>query len=285
MTLVRTREEALALVDGALAKFDAQVGGILVQAAAVAGSAVQQAGSVVRRCQTGVTVAEAALAAAGQEDQRRLQAELVRARAKLQQARQASQRAADVAEAVRTLQRTYAQQHSPVVAAGRGHLAGRAGAVQQYLSGRGSGPGGGGGGGGRSAGAGSANLGTALAGLGMTSVSVAAADLDDTPILDGFTRGGLTRGDYRWAVQTWNDTVGPGVARGMTRDDFAARDSTAAGARPLRRTADVYDMFLGSDCIRADRRPDGSLNIVNGRHRLQIARELGIKDLPARISG
>ncbi len=278
MTPVRTREEALALVASALAKFDEQVGGLLTQATAVAAGAVQQAAGVVRRCETKVRALEAALAAAEEAKRRRMQAELIQAREQLNQARLAHRRVADVSEGARTLQRSYAQQCSPIVAAGRGHLAGRVGAVREYLSG-----GGASGGGGGSAGAGSGGLGAVLAGLGMTSVSVTAADLDDTPIKDGFTRGGLSRGDYRWAVQTWNDTVGPGVARGMTRDDFAARDNREPPAPPLRRTADVYDIFLGSEAIRADRRPDGSLNVINGFHRLQIARELGIKDLPGRV--
>ncbi|WP_456598811.1 hypothetical protein [Blastococcus sp. SYSU DS0616] len=117
---------------------------------------------------------------------------------------------------------------------------------------------------------------------------MSAADLEENPILDdhgtqgGFGKGGLSRADYRWAVQTWNDTVGPGVASGKTRDYYAERDMLS-NARPLRRTADVFDMFLGSDRIRAERRGDGSLNIINGRHRLLIARELGIKHLPGEV--
>lgn len=85
-------------------------------------------------------------------------------------------------------------------------------------------------------------------------------------------------------MQTWNDVVGPGVEGGKTRDDFVRRDAQS-NAAPLRRTADVYDMFLGSDRIRVDRQPDGSLNVINGRHRFQIARELGIKTLPGQVSG
>ena len=125
--------------------------------------------------------------------------------------------------------------------------------------------------------------------MGLADVDVSSADLDENPILDDdrskgtFGKGGLSRADYRWAVQTWNDTVGPGVAGGKTREDFAERDARS-NAQPLRRTADVYDMFLGTDRIRADRRPDGSLNILSGRHRLLIARELGIKNLPGQVS-
>ena len=112
--------------------------------------------------------------------------------------------------------------------------------------------------------------------------------MDENPILDDdkakrtFGKGGLSRADYRWAVQTWNDVVGPGVANGQQREAFVERDAQS-NAVPLRRTADVYDMFVGSDRIRADRRADGSINIINGRHRFQIARELGIKTLPGQV--
>jgi hypothetical protein len=282
VTLVRTREEALALVDSALAQFDEQMVGVLAQATVVANGAVQQAEGVVRNCQTKVGALEVVVAAAKEEERRRLQAELIRAREQLKQASRTSKRVADVFEGVRALQRSYAQQYSPIVAAGRGNLAGRVVAVQEYLSGGSGGSGGGSSGSGRAVPGG---LGTVLAGLGMTSLSVSAAeaDLDDNPIRDGFERHGLSRADYRWAVQTWNDTVGPGLARGMTRDDFAARDNGEPPAASCRRTADVFDMFLGPHAITVDRMPDGSLNIGDGYHRLQIARELGIKDLPGRV--
>jgi hypothetical protein len=131
--------------------------------------------------------------------------------------------------------------------------------------------------------------GISLSEMGITELDVSSADLDENPILDDhhsrrtFGKGGLSRADYRWAVQTWHDTVGPGVASGKTREDFAERDART-NAPPLRRTADVYDIFLGTNRILADRQPDGSLNIVNGRHRLLIARELGIKNLPGQVS-
>lgn len=116
----------------------------------------------------------------------------------------------------------------------------------------------------------------------MASVDVMSADLTENPIQGEFGRGGATRADYRWAVQTWHDTIAPGLARGMSRSDFEA-DDALRGAQPLRRTADVYDMFLGDDHIRVDRRPDGTFNVISGRHRLQIARDLGIESLPGKI--
>ena len=123
-----------------------------------------------------------------------------------------------------------------------------------------------------------------LAGNKLTDLDVAQVSFADNPITGTFGRGGLTRADYRWAVSTWDEVVRPGLDRVMTRNDFAARD-TAGGAPPLRRTADVYDMFLGSDPIRVERRPNGSISVINGRHRLQVAGELGITRLPANWGG
>lgn len=282
MTRVHTREEALTLVDTSMARFDEEIGGVLTQASAIAQNAAWQAEGVVGRCATKVQVLESVNGSAAEEDRRRISADLVRAREQLDQARRAFRRVVDVADGLHALQRSYIQRSRPLIAEGRRHLAGRKVAVEQYLS---SGGGGNSHGGAFQPVAGSENLGAVLEGMNLGLVSVASADLDETPIQDGFTRGGLSRSDYRWAVQTWDDTVGPGVARGMTRDDFAAYDNREPPAPPLRRTADVYDLFLGTNAIRADRRPDGTLNIINGRHRLRIARELGIKDLPGRVTG
>ena len=162
MTPVRTREEALALVASALSTFDEQVGAVLTQATAVASGALQQAGDAVQRCETKVCALEAVLVAAKQDERQRVQAELVRAREQLNQARRAYRRVADVSGCARTLQRSYAQQCSPILAAARRHLAGRVTAVEQYLGGRG----GGASGSGRPAGAGSDGLGAVLSRLG-----------------------------------------------------------------------------------------------------------------------
>jgi hypothetical protein len=85
-------------------------------------------------------------------------------------------------------------------------------------------------------------------------------------------------------VTTWDQAVRPGLDRGMSRDDFAARDA-ARGATSPRRTVDVYDMFLGTDPIRVECRSDGTLNVINGLHRITVAQELGITHLPASVAG
>jgi hypothetical protein len=41
-------------------------------------------------------------------------------------------------------------------------------------------------------------------------------------------------------------------------------------------------MFVGSDPISVERRPDGSVVVINGRHRIEIVPGLGITRLPAK---
>lgn len=278
MSEIRTRDEAIAAVDRAFAVWATTVTGVLTQAKVVADNAQAEAERVVRRRAAVVSALEARLSAADEDNKRRLRAEMVQASAVLDQARRASVRIADVAVGVGQLVSSHGRYGTAQVAAARGQLATMCRAIERYRA-----EGVGGGSGGSGVPSGGARGSFDLSSVGLSEVPVSSPDLLDTSGQQAFGRGGATRADYRWAVQTWIDTVGPGVAKGMTRDDFAARDKRNA-APDLRRTADVYDMFLGVDRIRVNRRPDGSVNIVNGRHRLQIARDLGIKSLPGQVS-
>jgi hypothetical protein len=120
---------------------------------------------------------------------------------------------------------------------------------------------------------------------GLVDIPVDLADFSDNPILDGFHRGGADIADYRWAIETWETVVRPGVLSGKTRDDFQRRDAAQGRYVGMRRTAGVYDMFLGDDPIAISRRPDGTFDVGSGRHRIAVARELGINHLPGRILG
>jgi len=289
MAEVRTHDEALASVDSALQSWSVEVTGLLVQAQSVVGGAQAEATAAVRRIFSHIAVLEALLTAADQESRLTLQSRLRRAHEALGDAQRALALVAQVEASVRRLSRVHTTASNPHVANARAQLAAMKRAIGDYRS-SGRGIGGNGVPGGPSTAAKLSTEATALAEAGLTGLDVRAADLDENPVLDDngvhgtFGKGGLSRSDYRWAVQTWDDTVGPGVAAGKSRQDFVDRDARS-NAQPPRRTADVYDMFLGSERIRVDRRPDGSLNIVNGRHRLLIARELGIKSLPGQVSG
>lgn len=284
MTEIRTRDEAIASVDQALQVWSSNVAALLMQARSAARGAKDYVEGVVRQRASEVAAVEALLVAADDELRRQLEAKLVRAKEAYESARRACVRVNDVAASIAQLSRTHTTAAASQVASARAQLSAMSRALEGYRSG-----GAGLGGGGSSSRSTASVGGSALASMGLADLDVSSADLDGNPILDDnrskatFGKGGLSRADYRWAVQTWNDTVGPGIASGKTREDFAERDARS-NAQPLRRTADVYDMFIGTDRIRADRQSDGSLNIVNGRHRLLIARELGIKNLPGQVS-
>jgi hypothetical protein len=122
----------------------------------------------------------------------------------------------------------------------------------------------------------------ALSARGLRQVPLDQIDFKDNPIVDEFHKGGTTRSDYRWAVATWADVVEPAVLEGADRGYFEARDAER-GATGWRQTATVYDLFIGSEAITLSRRADGSLDPQGGRHRIAIARELGLSQLPARL--
>lgn len=283
MTEVRTRDEAIALVDRALHAWSTSLSGVLEQARAAVRAACEEADRTVRQRANEVAAIEAVLSSAEPKKQRALESELARTRESSDRARLAQTRIENVASAVGQLLRAHVTITTTQVAGARAQLSAMSRALDGYRS-----TGLSYGGGSSGSPAPSGGVPTATDRTPLTDLDVSTATFDDNPLLDDdwahgrFGKGGLTRADYRWAVQTWNDTVGPGVAGGKTRDAFADRDART-NARPLRRTADVYDLFLGSERIRADRRPDGSLNITNGRHRLVIAQELGIKYLPGEV--
>jgi len=275
---VRTRDESLVTVERSLAQWVTAATGVLTQAGAASSAAVTAADGLVRGFANRIAALEQLLCSLRQQDDRRqIERDLTEARASLDTARHAAQRISAASQRLSALTRSQTNSLDALLAAAQADLARRGGELGSYRGAGGTGNVGSNGGGGRAA------RGAWTEGNGLSSVDVAAADFGSNPILDGFTRGGTTRADYRWAVQTWDEVVGPGVARGMSREDFEARDQ-ARGATGLRRTAKVFDMFLGdADRLRVTRRPDGSLDVTNGRHRLEIALELGIKSLPGEV--
>lgn len=299
MTEIRAHDEALATIDRALMQWAAETGGALAQAMTAAAGAHAAAEAETSRRAQQVAALEALLSALPPDDPERaqVQRDLARAQVSLDAARRAAQRIADVTRQVARLQHAHVRTAETNVTTARADLSRRATALDRYRAVR------------VEAAAGAAvtgilgGLGTAalaavnaspvpsttsssswLGQAGLADIDVAAADFGDNPISGSFGRGGLTRADYRWALTTWDQVVRPGLERGMSRSDFACRDETR-GAPPLRRTTDVYDMFLGSDPLHLERRADGTLNVINGRHRIEVARELGITHLPAAVTG
>jgi hypothetical protein len=78
------------------------------------------------------------------------------------------------------------------------------------------------------------------------------------------------------------DRILAAVADGADRDEMRRLDEgTARSVTHLR----VYEAFFGDTAIRLVRRTDGRFEVVNGYHRIWLARLLGIDELPARVEG
>ena len=97
-----------------------------------------------------------------------------------------------------------------------------------------------------------------------------------------FGKGGLSQADFAGRPDL-DDTVGLVCSWEDLRRFRGMRDARSM-PRPLRRTADVYDMFLGTDRIRAD-----STNRWLAEHHqwaspLADCEGAGIKNLPGEVS-
>jgi hypothetical protein len=115
------------------------------------------------------------------------------------------------------------------------------------------------------------------------------ARLDRVDIGDSGVSGpeSFHKTDYatmREGTQRLDEVVLPAVQRGADGDHFARMDAER-GLDYEHGYQRVYDAFFGTDSLRLDARADGSYAVTNGYHRIHVARELGLRTLPARISG
>lgn len=112
------------------------------------------------------------------------------------------------------------------------------------------------------------------------------ASLDQIDLSDSYVQGPT---DYKKVayeimvegVRKLADVVLPAVCNGADADYFAQLDQQngAAYADGYHR---VYDAFYGSDPIRLEKIGD-AYNVIGGYHRLLIAKELGLPEIPASI--
>jgi len=275
MPMIQTRDEALRSLDQAFGTWSRTWRGVWQQAAAQAAATSSTIEIERRHRATRVRSLEVALSAASENQRALIAAQLERARRSLDGAAAAAADARRANEAARAEVRRVTTASDAIVSGAQADLRRRLGTLSDYR---------------RSSGTSttslkeySAPLSAGMLPAEMTEVPLHDLDYRDNPLVGGFGKGGASKSDYRWAVETWATVVRPGVDRGMRREDFAARDAER-GAPPFRRTADVYDLFLGdSDRIVLSPTAAGKLDIVNGRHRVAIAREVGITHLPARI--
>ncbi len=276
MAQVITEEEALTTLQAALRRWRSDTVGILAQLEARIQGALDLTEEETRRRRAHLAAIEAAASVPERRDA--LAAELQRASADYADMRTRASAVREAAGRLRAARRKAQPILEELVPAAISDLGGRTGSLRGYrASAVGPGVGVPATSRGNPGGAGATD--DALASEGLKQVDLSQARFDDNPVVDGYHKGGTSEVDYRWALEAWHTSVQPAVLSGASRDDLARRDEES-GAPPLRRQAVVYDMFMGSDRLIFDRRPDGSLDVTNGRHRVEVARSLGISHLP-----
>jgi hypothetical protein len=98
---------------------------------------------------------------------------------------------------------------------------------------------------------------------------------------------GYSPEDLRWAHEAFHDVVLPALALGKGMDYFRERDSRE-GLMGTRSYADTFAGFLNAGRPgRGDEvalsRTGGGFHVDNGRHRIAVARAMGLSEIPARI--
>ncbi len=275
MGIASTNAEVISELRTALNTWVHTATGIATQVGAAVMTHAARAEAEVRARSSRMAAIEALLVTAKGEERARLAREADLASASLERARRALNLANDAAQRSQRLQRQIeetagerVQRAAEVLSRKHAALADYASAPIPSASG--------------AAGSG-ASVDSDFGVPNIVNVPIEQADFADNPILDGFQRGGADIGDYRWAVETWETIVRPGVLAGKAREDFARRDEELGQQSGFRRSAGVYDMFLGDDPIQFSRRADGRLDVASGRHRVAIARQLGLTHLPGQL--
>lgn len=77
------------------------------------------------------------------------------------------------------------------------------------------------------------------------------------------------------------DRMRPLIDQGLTSEDFAAMDRTA-GRDWEHGQQRVYDLFHGSNAVHVTKDGD-QYDIIDGRHRIFVAKERGSQTMPARV--
>ncbi|MFX1355112.1 MAG: hypothetical protein ACFFGP_14250 [Promethearchaeota archaeon] len=116
---------------------------------------------------------------------------------------------------------------------------------------------------------------------GIQDVSVDHVDLSDSPVQDAGDFHKVSHEEMVDGFRKLEEEVRPAVAKSADADDFSRLDEDR-GLDYEHGYRRVYDAFYGNNSIRLDKVGD-SYSVVNGYHRLAVARELGLKTVPARV--
>lgn len=116
---------------------------------------------------------------------------------------------------------------------------------------------------------------------GIHDVDLQAIDSSDREIAPDAFNKGYSVEDLKWAFHALHEVVLPALASGLGEDYFRQRDAREA-RQGVRSYSDTFSGFLGGDAICLAPR-NGSYTVVNGYHRIWVAREMGLSRVPARV--
>ena len=94
---------------------------------------------------------------------------------------------------------------------------------------------------------------------------------------------GYSPADLEWAHEAFVNVIVPGLAQGLSLDDFRARDQRE-NRMGTRSYADTYSGFFGDSRITLNANGSG-FTVANGYHRLWTARAMGLDAIPAKVIG
>jgi len=117
---------------------------------------------------------------------------------------------------------------------------------------------------------------------GIQNVAVDKIDTSDMTHVNGpedFKK--VSHDEMAEGFQKLKTVVQPGIEKGAGGDDFYELDQQQ-GLDYANGYQRVYDAFYGGDAIKLEK--DGEdYRVINGAHRLFVAKELGIQTVPARV--
>lgn len=109
------------------------------------------------------------------------------------------------------------------------------------------------------------------------------SDIEDVDV-NGYKQD-VTPDDLAWGLGALQAVVGPGISRGLTLEDFRQMDDEL-GQCGNRSYAGTYNGFFSkNECIVIEPSPNGKFHPGNGRHRIAVARSLGMTTIPVSIGG
>jgi len=116
--------------------------------------------------------------------------------------------------------------------------------------------------------------------IGIQEVPLSQIDLSDSPVHSQGDFHKVSYDDMAHGLRTL-EGMKPEIARGANADYFADQDRRAGLPYPYGRQR-IYEAFYGQEAIRLNQQGN-RYTVVNGYHRLCVAKDLGLQTVPARV--